>query len=61
MELFGNFSGVWFYSGGTLSYLCHTCYCYISVKFPGKDLIGQYISDFYRRSENSKRSEIQKV
>ena len=27
--------------------LCHTCYCYISVKFPRIDLLGQYISDFY--------------
>ena len=33
--------------------LCHTCYSYISVKFSGKDLPGQYISDFYHRSENT--------
>ena len=31
------------------SILLHdTCYSYINVKFPGKDLLGQYISDFYR-------------
>ena len=29
----------------------HTCYFYISVNFPGKDLLGQYISDFYREKE----------
>ena len=26
--------------------LCGTCYFYISVKFPGKDFLGHYISDF---------------
>ena len=41
--------------------LCQAHYSYISVKFPGKDLLGQYISDFYHHSENSKRSEIQKL
>ena len=39
----------------------HTCYIYISVNFRGKDLLGQCISDFYRRPENSKRSEIKKL
>ena len=39
----------------------HICYFYISVNFPGKDLLGQYISEFYRRSENSKRSDIKNL
>ena len=30
------------------------------MKFPWKDFIDQYISDFYRPSENSKRPDIQK-
>ena len=29
--------------------LCHAFYFYISVKFPGKDFLGQYISDFQRQ------------
>ena len=42
--------------------LSNTCYCYISVKFLGKDLLGQYISDFYRvqkmlRDQRSKKYE----
>ena len=41
--------------------LCHTYYFYISVTFPGKDFLDQHISDFDRRSENSKRPEIQKL
>ena len=39
----------------------HTWYFYISVHFPGRDLLDQYISEFYRRSENSERSEIEKL
>ena len=41
--------------------LCHTYYFHNSVKFPGKDFLEQYTSDFYRRSENSKWPEIQKL
>ena len=41
--------------------LYHTCYFYISVKFPGKDFLGQYIFYFYRHSEYFKRPEIQKL
>ena len=41
--------------------LCHICYFFISVKFLRKDFPGQYISDFYCRSEYSKRPEIQKL
>ena len=36
--------------------LCHRFYSYIRVKFRGKDLLGQYISDSYPRAENSWRS-----
>ena len=32
----------------------HTCYFYISLNFPGKALLGQCISYFYRRWGNSK-------
>ena len=41
--------------------LRHTYYFYISVKFPGKDFLDQYISDFYRRYENSEKPQIQKL
>ena len=42
--------------------LYHTCYSYISVKVPARDLLGQYISDFYHvqkilRDQRSKNYE----
>ena len=37
-----------------------TCYSCVSVKFPGKDLVGQYIPDF-RDTEIYERTKIQQL